>query len=85
MAMTDPIADLLTRIRNACLANLRTVDVPTSRVKTEILRVLKEQGYVVGYQAVDDTRHPMTRVYLKYHTHTPVVSHLRRRSRPGRP
>lgn len=83
MSMTDPIADLLTRIRNACMAQQRTVDVPTSKMKLEILRVLTDQGYLHGFQAVDGVEHPMTRVYIKYHAHQPVLKHMRRISKPG--
>lgn len=83
MSMTDPIADLLTRIRNACMAQHRTVDIPTSKVKLEILRVLAEQGYLHGFQAVDGATHPTTRVYIKYHAHVPVLQHMRRISKPG--
>jgi len=81
--MTDPIADLLTRIRNACMAQHRTVDVPTNKIKLELLRVLTEQGYLHGFQAVDGVKHPTTRVYVKYHAHEPVLRHLRRMSKPG--
>lgn len=83
MSMTDPIADLLTRIRNACMAGHRTVDVPTSTKKINILDVLEKQGYINGYQAVEDAKQPTIRVYIKYYKYKPVIQHLKRISTPG--
>ena len=83
MAMSDPIADLLTRLRNACLAKKRSMDVPTSRIKNNILDVLKREGYISGYQAVEGAIPAMTRVFPRYFKHEPVLQHLRRLSRPG--
>jgi small subunit ribosomal protein S8 len=83
MSMSDPIADLLTRIRNACMAKHRTVDVPTSRMKTDILEVLKREGFINGYQAVEGAVPPVTRVFIRYHRHEPVLQHIRRISSPG--
>ncbi len=83
MSMTDPIADLLTRLRNACMARHRTVDVPTTTVKERILEVLKKQGYINGFQAVEGAEHATTRVYIRYYKHEPVIQHLQRVSRPG--
>jgi small subunit ribosomal protein S8 len=83
MSMSDPIADLLTRIRNACMVKHRTVDMPTSRMKTDILAVLKNEGYINGYQAVEGAQSPTTRVFIRYHKHEPVLQHLRRISTPG--
>ncbi|HEX2714552.1 MAG TPA: 30S ribosomal protein S8 [Candidatus Acidoferrales bacterium] len=82
---TDPIADLLTRIRNATRAKHARVDVPASKLKTEIARILKEEGYISTYKLVEENKVRKTlRVFLKY---TPdkrsVISGLRRVSRPG--
>ena len=82
---TDPIADFLTRIRNATRARHQRVDVPSSKLKTEIARILKEEGYISTYKLVDENKVRKTlRVFLKY---TPdrrsVITGLRRISRPG--
>jgi len=83
MSMTDPIADLLTRIRNACMAGQRTVDVPSSQMKERVLNVLVKQGYIDGFQTVEDAKHLTTRVYIKYYKYKPVIQHLKRISKPG--
>lgn len=84
MSMSDPIADLLTRIRNANQALKPHADVPASRLKREVLRVLRETRYIDSYDVLDDKRQGVLRVYLKY---TPererVIAGLRRVSRPG--
>jgi small subunit ribosomal protein S8 len=82
--MTDPIADMLTRIRNAGQAGHRWSDMPVSRQKIEIARILKETHFVFDYKVLDDGRHGVLRVYLKYHEGQPVIRHLERVSRPGR-
>ncbi|NMC44049.1 MAG: 30S ribosomal protein S8, partial [candidate division Zixibacteria bacterium] len=66
MSMTDPIADLLTRIRNASKAKQTAADVPASRMKREIVRILKEHKYIKDYVELPDTRQGILRVYLKY-------------------
>jgi small subunit ribosomal protein S8 len=83
MSMTDPIADLFTRMRNACLAKHRTVDVPASRVKERVLTLLEREGYITGFQPVEGADHPMTRVILRYFRHEPVIRHIERVSTPG--
>jgi len=86
MSMTDPIADMLTRIRNACASKHRRVDIPVSRVKTEIARILKENNFIQDYQMVDtDDGKRLLRVRLKYagnggHS---VIRSLERVSSPG--
>ncbi len=84
MSMSDPIADLLTRIRNANQALKPHTDVPASRLKREVLRVLREARYIDGFDVLDDNRQGVLRVHLKY---TPererVITGLRRVSRPG--
>lgn len=84
MTMTDPIADMLTRIRNANSAMLPHVDIPASKLKNEILKVLKEERYIDSFSLVGDRKQGMIRVYLKY---TPererVIAGIRRASTPG--
>ena len=83
MSMTDPIADLFTRMRNACMAKHRTVDVPASRVKERVLALLEREGYITGFQPVEGAAHPTTRVVLRYFRHEPVIRHFERASTPG--
>lgn len=66
MSMSDPIADMLTRIRNAGMAKLKSVDIPGSRIKTSIAKVLKEQGYIKNYKFTKDEKQGILRIYLKY-------------------
>ncbi len=82
--MTDPIADMLTRIRNAGNAGHRWVDIPTSKLKVEIASLLKENAFVYDYKVLDDGRGGLLRIYLKYSDGTSVIRHLERVSRPGR-
>ena len=85
MSMTDPIADLLTRIRNAVQAGHRQVDVPASGLKRDVARILHENYYIRGWRSIDDNRQGILRVYLKYTDQdTPVFHELTRVSRPGR-
>ncbi|MBA4158103.1 MAG: 30S ribosomal protein S8 [Gemmatimonadetes bacterium] len=81
--MTDPIADMLTRIRNAGQARLRRVDMPVSKLKTEIARLLKENHYIHDYKMLDDGKHGVLRLYLKYYQDKPIIRELRRVSKPG--
>jgi small subunit ribosomal protein S8 len=82
--MTDPIADMLTRIRNASKAKLEKVDIPSSKLKLEIAKILKDEGYVKNIKMVKDRRQGVIRVYLKYtDEESPVIQGLRRISRPG--
>lgn len=83
MTMTDPVADMLTRIRNGCAAGHRRVDVPVSKLKVEIARLLKENRYVADYKVLDDGRFGQLRIYLKYHNDAPVIRALQRVSSPG--
>jgi small subunit ribosomal protein S8 len=85
MSMTDPIADLLTRIRNGLSADHDSVAIPASKFKTEIARILSEQGYVEGYAIEPGTVGEVLRVTLKYtEDRAPVISGMERVSRPGR-
>lgn len=81
--VTDPIADMLTRIRNAAMARHRRVDMPVSKLKTEIARLLKDNHYIHDYKLLDDGSHKVLRLYLKYFQDKPVIRELRRVSRPG--
>ncbi len=84
MSMSDPIADLLTRIRNAGRAKLKSVDIPGSKIKIEIVRVLKEQGYIRNYKFTEDNKQGMLRVYLKYdQKDTHAIFGLERDSKPS--
>jgi small subunit ribosomal protein S8 len=83
--VSDPIADMLTRIRNAMQARHAKVDVPGSKLKLEIARILKEEGYVLNYKQGDEGSKRVIKIYLKYNpNNTPVISHLERESKPGR-
>ncbi|HSM05785.1 MAG TPA: 30S ribosomal protein S8 [Longimicrobiales bacterium] len=82
--MTDPIADMLTRIRNAGTAGHRWVDMPVSKLKVEVAKLLKENHFIFDFKSLDDGKHGVLRLYLKYHEGTPVIRHLERVSRPGR-
>jgi small subunit ribosomal protein S8 len=84
MNMTDPIADMITRIRNGVRARLPKIDVPASRLKIEIARILKHEGFIANYRFVDDGRQGTLRVYLKYGPGWErVITDLQRVSRPG--
>ena len=81
--MTDPIADMLTRVRNAGQARLRRVDMPVSKLKIEVARILKENHYIHDYKVLDDGRFGQLRLYLKYYQDRPIIRELRRVSKPG--
>ena len=83
MSLTDPVADMLTRIRNACTAGHRRVDMPVSKLKLEIARLLRDNHYIADYKNLDDGGQGMLRLYLKYHNDQPVIRELRRVSTPG--
>jgi len=82
MTMQDPIADLLTRIRNAQLAGHESVDVPYSKLKTEVVRVLQEEGYIEGFSISEEIKSQIN-VSLKYADGEPVIERIKRVSRPG--
>ena len=84
MQITDPIADMLTRIRNANTAKHETVDVPASNMKKAIAEILNEEGYIAGYQVIDDGKQGVIRIALKYGPNKEkVISGLKRVSMPG--
>ncbi len=85
MSMTDPIADFLTRIRNALHAQHKYVDIPASNVKRKMARILLEQGFIKKYIIIDDGKQGLIRIWLKYdEENKPVITHLERVSTPGR-
>ena len=81
---SDPIADMLTRVRNALAARHPKVDVPASKLKTEIARILKEEGYIPNYKVAEEGAKKTIKIYLKYGNDSrPVISEIERVSRPG--
>jgi small subunit ribosomal protein S8 len=81
---SDPIADMLTRVRNALAARHPKVDVPASKLKTEIARILKEEGYITNYKVAEEGAKKTIKIYLKYGSDSrPVISEIERVSRPG--
>lgn len=84
MATSDPIADMLTRIRNAQAARHPKVDIPASKLKMEIARILKDEGFIMNFKMADDGAKKSIRIYLKYMGgNVPVISRIERVSRPG--
>ena len=84
MNMTDPVADMLTRIRNGVRAKLPKVDVPHSKLKVEIARILKDEGYVANYKVTEDDKQGVLRVFLKYGPGMErVITDVQRVSKPG--
>lgn len=84
MVMTDPIADMLTRIRNANHAKHEFVDIPASRIKKEIANILLEEGYIKGFDVIDDGKQDIIRVELKYQQNKErVITGIKRISKPG--
>ncbi len=83
--MTDPIADFLTRIRNAYLARHKTVEIPSSKIKVEMTRILHEQGYILAYKVVEGKPFNTIKIALKYHPETqiPAIKKIIRVSSPG--
>ncbi|TFG50188.1 MAG: 30S ribosomal protein S8 [Gemmatimonadales bacterium] len=83
MSMTDPVADMLTRIRNACAAGHKRVDIPVSRLKSDLARLLRDNHYIADFKILDDGAFGVLRLYLKYHNDQPVIRELKRVSAPG--
>ena len=85
MTMTDPIADMLTRIRNASMRCIEEVDLPSSRIRVEIARILREEGFLKGFKSTKEEGLDVLRLFLKYtEEERPVISGLTRVSKPGR-
>ncbi len=82
---TDPVADYLTRIRNANQAGLKTVEIPNSNIKKEITKILVDQGFILNYKIIDDNLQGIIKIALKYDkiTSEPVIKNLQRVSKPG--
>jgi small subunit ribosomal protein S8 len=83
MSMTDPIADMLTRIRNAQMVERSTVAMPASKVKVAIARVLKDEGYIDGFKLGGEEAKPVLEIALRYHAGRPVIERIERVSSPG--
>jgi small subunit ribosomal protein S8 len=81
--MSDPISDMLTRIRNAQMAEKITVSMPSSKIKAAIAKVLQDEGYVDGFKVVDHDGKPTLEIGLKYYADRPVIEKIQRVSRPG--
>ena len=84
MSLSDPVADYLARVRNAISAKHDKVDIPASRVKVEITRILKEEGFIQNYKIQEDRVQGTIRVFLKYSDGSPVITGLKQVSKPGR-
>jgi len=82
--LTDPIADMITRIRNGAQAGHVSVDIPASKMKLAIADILKREGYIKAYKAIDDGKQGIVRVSLKYYESKPAISGIKRISKPGR-
>ena len=84
MSMTDPVADMLTRIRNANMVKLQKVDIPSSNLKISIANVLKQEGFIKNYKVISDSLQGILRVYLKYiDEKDSVINEIKRVSKPG--
>jgi small subunit ribosomal protein S8 len=84
MSLTDPVADFLTRVRNGIQARHPKVDVPASKLKLELARVLKEEGFITNFKPMEEEGHKFVRMFLKYsNSNEPVITDLTRISRPG--
>lgn len=84
MSMTDPIADMLTRLRNALMAKHENVNIPTSKIKAEIASILKAEGYIRNYKLLKDKKQGIIRIYLKYDTDNgSIIRGIKRVSKPG--
>ncbi len=81
--LTDPIADYLTRIRNAILRKYQTVEIPASNMKKAITKILKEEGYIEDYEFIEDNKQGIIKITLKYEDGVPAISGLERISKPG--
>jgi small subunit ribosomal protein S8 len=85
MSMSDPLADMFTRIRNGSKASFEKVDIPSSKIKREIAKILKEEGFIKNFKVVtDEDRHEMIRIFLKYDVNRKGLIHIKRVSKPGR-
>ncbi len=84
MSLSDPIADYLARIRNAISAKHDKVDIPASRLKLEITKILKDEGFIQNFKVQEDNKQGVIRIFLKYTDGAPVITGLKQVSKPGR-
>ena len=84
MVVTDPISDMICRINNALMRRKDAIDLPSSKMKIEIARVLKEEGYIANYKHTDDTKQGMLKIFLKYTPEGSVIREMKKISRPGK-
>lgn len=85
MCLTDPLADMLTRLRNAAAAKFQKVDIPASQLKLSIARILKEEGFIKNYKIIKDSKQGILQIHLKYdERNQPMISGLKRVSKPSR-
>ena len=83
MSLSDPIGDMLARIKNSQLRNYKKIDMPSSKFKTKIAEVLKNEGYIIDFKVISDSK-PKLEIILKYNSGNPVISSIERISKPGR-
>ena len=84
MSLSDPIGDMIARIKNAQLRNHKKVQLPSSKFKVKIAEVLKSEGYIIDYKVSQESNKPYLEISLKYHSGNPVISSIQRVSKPGR-
>ena len=84
MSLSDPIGDMLARIKNSQLRNYKKIDMPSSKFKAKIAEVLKNEGYIIDFKVISDSKLPKLEIILKYNSGNPVISSIERISKPGR-
>jgi small subunit ribosomal protein S8 len=84
MSMSDPIADMITRLRNGLMARHEEVELPSAKIKVAIAQVMVDEGYVESYQVIEDNKQNILRIKLKYRANAPVIEGLKRISKPSR-
>ena len=84
MSLTDPIGDMIARIKNAQMRNYKKVELPSSKFKSKIADVLKNEGYINGYKVLNESNKSKLEIQLKYNSGNPVISYIQRVSKPGR-
>ena len=84
MSLSDPIGDMLARIKNSLLRNYKKIEMPSSKFKVKIAEVLKNEGYIIDYKIVSESKLPQLEIMLKYNSGNPVISSIERVSKPGR-
>jgi len=84
MTLSDPIGDMIARIKNAQVRSYKKIQLPTSKFKTKIAEVLKNEGYIIDFKVLEDTKIPVLEINLKYNSGNPVIRAIERVSKPGR-